>query len=72
MGAIGQPNGIPADQIAAAVTDALLAEVIRVAKLEAKKAAKDVAKEKLKEEMDKQKGKLKDKMKEKLKALVGG
>jgi hypothetical protein len=68
VGAIGQPNGIPADQIAAAVTDALLAEVIRMAKLEAKKAAK----EKIKEEMDKQKGKLKDKMKEKLKALVGG
>ena len=72
VGTIGQPNGIPADQIAAAVTDALLAEVIIVAKLEAKKAAKDAVKEKLKEEMDKQKGKLKDKMKEKLKALVGG
>lgn len=69
VGAIGQPNGIPADQIAAAVTDSLLAEVIRVAKVEAKKAAKDAAKQRINEEMDKHKGKLKDKMKEKLKAL---
>jgi hypothetical protein len=72
LGAIGQPNGIPSDQIGAAVTNALLDEVIKVAKAEAKKAAKEAAKEKLKEEMDKQKGKLKDKIKEKLKALVGG
>ena len=72
LGAIGKPNGIPADQIGAAVTDALLAEVIRVAKVEAKKAAKDAAKDKINDELDKQKDKLKDKMKDKLKDLMGG
>jgi hypothetical protein len=72
LGAIGKPNGIPADQIGAAVTDALLAEVIRVAKAEAKKAAKDAAKKRLEEEVDKQKDKLKEKAKDKLKDLLGG
>jgi hypothetical protein len=69
---IGQPNGIPADQIGAAVTDALLAEVIRVAKAEAKNAAKAAAKKRLAEEVDKQKDKLKEKAKDKLKDLFGG
>ncbi|UTP72883.1 hypothetical protein NLG07_01195 [Alteromonas sp. LMIT006] len=72
LGAIGQPNGIPADQIGAAVTDALLTEVIRIAKAEAKKAAKDAARDKINEALDKQKDKLKDKMKDKLKDLMGG
>ncbi len=64
LGAIGKPNGIPADQIGAAVTDALLTEVIKVAKAEGKKAAKDAARDKINEALDKQKNKLKDKLKD--------
>ena len=66
--AIGEPNGIPADQIGAAVTNALLDQVIKVAKVEAKKAAKDAAKVKINEALDKHK----DKMRDKLKDLMGG
>jgi len=72
LGAIGEPNGIPADQIGAAVTDALLDEVINVAKAEAKQAAKAAAKKRLDEEVDKQKEKLKEKAKDKLLDLLGG
>lgn len=68
LGAIGEPDGIPAEQIGAAVTDALLTEVIKVAKAEGKKAAKDAARDKVNEALDKQKDQLKDKLKD----LIGG
>lgn len=68
-GAIGQPNGLPADQVGAAVFDILLDKVIAAAKAEAKKRLADEAKKKAKEELDKQKDKLLEKANDKLKGL---
>jgi hypothetical protein len=64
-GPIGQPNGLPAEQVGGAIAQAMLDNIIARAKEEAKKAAKEAAKERLNEEADK----LKDKAKEKLKGL---
>lgn len=68
-GAIGQPNGMPADQVGAAVVNAMLDNVIAAAKSEAKKRLAEEAKKKAKEELDKQKDKLLDKASDKLKGL---
>ena len=68
-GAIGKPNGMPADQVGAAVINAMLDNVIASAKAEAKKRFKDEAKKKVNEELEKQKGKLLDKAGDKLKGL---
>ena len=68
-GSIGKPNGMPADQVGAAIVNAMLDNVIAQAKAEAKKLLADAAKEKLNEELDKQKDKLKDKASEKLKGF---
>jgi hypothetical protein len=68
-GSIGQPNGMPADQVGVAVVNAMLDNVIAAAKSEAKKRLKEEAKKKAKEELDKQKDKLKDKVADKLKGL---
>jgi hypothetical protein len=68
-GPIGQPNGMPADQVGVAVVNAMLDNVIAAAKSEAKKRLADEAKKKVKEELDKQKDKLTDKAKDKLKDL---
>jgi hypothetical protein len=62
---IGKPNGIPADQVGLAITNAMLDNVITQAKKEVKKILKAKAKEKL----DKEKDKLVDKAKDKLKGL---
>lgn len=64
-GAIGQPNGLPADQVGAAIVKQMLDNAIKQAKAEAKKVLADKAKEKVEEEKDK----LLEKGKEKLKDL---
>jgi hypothetical protein len=68
-GAIGKPNGLPADQVGVAVANAMLDNVIAAAKSEAKKRLADEAKKKAKEELEKQKDKLLDKASDKLKGL---
>jgi hypothetical protein len=68
-GAIGQPDGMPADQVGAAIVNAMLDNVIAAAKTEAKKRLKDEAKKKVNEELEKQKDKLLDKASDKLKGL---
>jgi hypothetical protein len=68
-GAIGQPNGLPADQVGVAVVNAMLDNVITAAKTEAKKRLTEEAKKKAKEELDKQKDKLLEKANNKLKNL---
>ncbi len=68
-GSVGKPNGIPADQVGAAVAKAMLDNVIARAKVEAKKRLEEEAKKRVKEEVDKKKDELKDKAREKLKDL---
>ncbi|MEP7702824.1 hypothetical protein [Paraglaciecola sp. 25GB23A] len=68
-GPIGQPNGMPADQVGLAVVNAMLDNVIAAAKAEAKKRLTEEAKKKVNEELDKQKEKLLDKASDKLKGL---
>ncbi len=68
-GSIGQPNGIPADQVGVAVVNAMLDNVIAAAKSEAKKRLAEEAKKKVNEELDKQKDKLLEKANDKLKGL---
>ena len=58
-GSIGQPNGMPADQVGLAVFNAMLDNVIAAAKSEAKKRLAEEAKNKIKKELEKQKAKLK-------------
>lgn len=55
-GPIGQPNGMPADQVGVAVMNAMLDKVIAAAKSEAKKRVADEVKDKL---LDKANDKLK-------------
>lgn len=71
-GPIGQPNGMPADQVGVAVVNAMLDNVIAAAKAEAKKRLAEEAKKKVKEELEKQKGKLLEKASDKLKGLFDG
>lgn len=60
-GAIGQPNGLPADQVGAVIVDKMLDNIIAQAKKEAKKRIAEAAKEKAKEKIEeKAKGVLKD------------
>jgi hypothetical protein len=68
-GAIGQPNGLPADQVGVAVVSAMLDNVIAAAKSEAKKRLAEEAKKKVKEKLDAEKGKLLEKAGDKLKGL---
>lgn len=70
-GSIGKPNGIPADQVGAAIAQAMLDNVIARAKVEAKNKIEEEAKKKIKEEVDKKKDELKDKAKDKLKDIFG-
>ena len=69
-GSIGQPNGMPADQVGAAIVEAMLDNAIKQAKAEVKKKLEAKAKEKLKEEVAKQKEKLLDKANDKLSDLL--
>ena len=50
-GPIGQPNGMPANQVGAAVASAMLDNVIAAAKSEAKKRLAEEAKKKVKEKL---------------------
>ncbi|MCW8093366.1 hypothetical protein [Alteromonas sp. ASW11-130] len=65
-GPVGQPNGMPADQVGAAILNNMLDNVIA----EAKKKTRDLAKEKAKEKFDEKKDELLDKADEKLKDLL--
>lgn len=69
-GPIGQPNGMPADQVGAAIVNAMLDNVIAQAKSEAKNLLADEAKKRVNEELEKQKDKLKDKAADKLKGFL--
>ncbi|WP_340679106.1 hypothetical protein [Paraglaciecola sp.] len=69
VGPIGQPNGMPADEVGLAVFNALLDNVIAAAKSEAKKRLAEEAKKKVNEELDKQKEKLLEKANDKLKDI---
>jgi hypothetical protein len=68
-GPIGKPKGIPADQLGIAVVNAMLDNIITVAKSEMKKRLTEEAKKKAKQELEKQKSKLLDKASDKLKGL---
>jgi hypothetical protein len=68
-GPIGQPNGMPADQVGVTVVNIMLDKVIAAAKSEAKKRLAEAAKKKVNEELDKQKDKLLEKASDKLKGL---
>jgi hypothetical protein len=68
-GPIGQPGGMPADQVGITVVNAMLDNVIAAAKSEAKKRLALEAKKKVNEELDKQKDKLLEKANDKLKDL---
>jgi hypothetical protein len=70
-GSIGKPNGIPADQVGAAIANAMLDNIIAQAKVEAKKRIEEEAKRKLKEKVDEEKEKLLEKASGKLKDLLG-
>lgn len=63
-GSIGKPDGLPADQVGAAIVQQMLDNAIKQAKAEAKKVLADKAKEKLNEEKDKLLEKGKDKLKD--------
>ncbi|GAA0858725.1 hypothetical protein [Aliiglaciecola litoralis] len=71
-GPIGQPNGLPADQVGVAVVNAMLDNVIAAAKTEAKKRLAEEAKRKLNEKLDEKKDELLDKASDKLKDLFKG
>ncbi|MEP0355068.1 hypothetical protein [Paraglaciecola sp.] len=62
-GSIGNPSGIPADQVGLAIANAMLDNAIAEAKKEAKNLLKDKAKEKLDEEKDRLLEKASDKLK---------
>lgn len=64
-GSIGKPDGLPADQVGAAIMNAMLDNVIKQAKSEAKDKLKDKARERIEQEKDK----LMDKAEDKLKGL---
>lgn len=69
-GPIGQPNGMPADQVGLAVVNVMLDKVIAAAKSEAKKRVTEAAKKKVNEKLDEQKDKLLEKANDKLKGLL--
>ena len=71
MGAIGVPNGIPADQLGAAIVDSMLDNLIKEGKRKVKGIFEEQAKAKAREKLDKEKDKLKEKAKNKLKDLFG-
>lgn len=69
-GSIGKPNGLPADQVGAAIVNKMLDNIIAQAKEEAKNRVADEIKKKAKEKLDEEKDKLKEKASEKLKGLL--
>lgn len=68
-GSIGKPNGIPADQVGAAIVESMLDNIIAQAKSEAKKKVEEEAKRIAKEKLDEKKDELLDKAKDKLNGL---
>lgn len=67
--AIGVPNGIPADQLGAAIMDSMLDNLIKAGKAKIKALIKEQAEAKIQEKLDEEKAKLEEKAKEKLKSL---
>lgn len=65
-GPIGQPNGMPANKVGAAIVSEMLDNIIEKAKSEARNKLKDKAREKV----DEEKKKLMDKANEKLKGIL--
>lgn len=61
-GSVGKPNGLPADQVGAAIVDKMLDNIIAQAEAEAKNRAKAALKAKAKEKLEKEKAKLKEKL----------
>jgi len=68
-GPIGKPSGMPADQVGMAVVNAMLDNVIAMAKKEAKKRLEEEAKKKVKEKINEEKDKLLEKAGDKLKSI---
>ncbi|AXR06890.1 hypothetical protein [Salinimonas sediminis] len=62
-GAVGKPDGLPADQVGAAIMNAMLDNIIAQAKEEARSKLKEKAREKVEQEKDKLMNKAKDKLK---------
>jgi len=69
-GSVGKPNGLPADQVGAAIVEKMLNNIIDQAKAEAKKRVSEAAKAKAMEKIEEGKGKLEEKAKDKLKDLL--
>jgi hypothetical protein len=69
-GSVGKPNGLPADQVGAAIVEKMLNNIIDQAKAEAKKRVSEAAKAKAMEKIEEEKGKLEEKAKDKLKDLL--
>jgi hypothetical protein len=69
-GSIGKPNGMPADQVGAAIVAKMLDNIIAQAKAEAKKRIAEELKKKAMEKLEMEKDKLKDKATDKLKNLL--
>lgn len=69
-GAIGKPNGMPADQVGAAIVTVMLDKVIAQAKAAVKQRIAEETKNKAMEKVDQEKDKLKEKATDKLKNLL--
>ncbi|RDV29163.1 hypothetical protein DXV75_01490 [Alteromonas aestuariivivens] len=68
-GPIGEPDGLPADQVGAAIFNQMLANLIKEAKAKARDIVEEQAKAKAKEKLEEEKGKLLEKADKKLKEL---
>jgi hypothetical protein len=68
-GSIGKPNGMPANEVGAAIASQMLDNVLEQAKAEAKKRLEEEAKRRAMEKINEETGKLKEKATEKLKGL---
>jgi hypothetical protein len=68
-GSIGKPNGLPADQVGAAIADQMLDNIIAQAKEEAKNRLAEEAKKKALEKLNEETSELQEKASEALKGL---
>lgn len=68
-GPVGKPDGLPANEVGAAILDSMLEQAIAQGKEQAREKVKEKAREKLQEKTDELKDKAKEKAKEKLKGL---
>ncbi len=68
-GAIGQPDGLPADQVGSVIVQKMLDNIVRQAKQQVKDIVADEVKRKAQQQLDEKKDELLEKGKEKLKDL---